>query len=44
MERVIHDYKTVPAGRYWPVPEYAAVVLGPNGGGIVRTRVNNTGE
>jgi hypothetical protein len=42
-EKVLHDYETVPAGQYWPVPEYAAMVSGPQGAGVVRTRVNNSG-
>jgi hypothetical protein len=33
----------VPAGDYWPVPEYAAAVLGPRGGGTVRARINTSG-
>ena len=41
---MLHDYETVPAGQYWPVPEYAAMVLGSQGGGgVVRTRVNDSG-
>jgi hypothetical protein len=39
----MHDYETVPAGQYWPVPEYAAMILGSQGGGVVCTRVNDSG-
>jgi hypothetical protein len=42
-ENVLHSYQTVPGGEYWPVPEYAAVLSGPLGSGIVRARINDTG-
>jgi Ni,Fe-hydrogenase I large subunit len=43
-EEAVHQYQTVPEGQYFPVPEYAASVQGPNGAGIVRARINTTGK
>lgn len=42
-QQALHEYQTVPAGSYWPVPEYAAWVQGPSAGGVVRARINKTG-
>eukprot|EP00775_Hariotina_reticulata_P007336 gene7336-7548_t len=43
-EEVIYHYQTVPAGCYWPVPEYAASLQSASGAsGIVRARINTTG-
>jgi hypothetical protein len=43
-EEVIYHYQTVPNGRFYPVPEYAARLQGANGAsGIVRARINTTG-
>jgi len=43
-EEVIYQYQTVPNGRFYPVPEYAARLQGANGAsGIVRARINTTG-
>jgi hypothetical protein len=42
-EEVLHHYQTVPQEKYWPVPEYAAKLQGPNAAGVVRARINTTG-